>query len=77
MKRILPRNPTNWTTGGDPVRECPPKPGYIDGPAGISHSQGNRGRNTGVSLTNFMETICFVIRAAYLSTGLLACDLAC
>ena len=24
MKRILPRNPTNWTTGGDPVRECPP-----------------------------------------------------
>ena len=33
--------------------------------------------NTGVSLTNFMETMCFVIRAAYLSTRLLACDLTC
>ena len=38
VKRILARNPTNWTTGGDPVREFPPEPGYIDGPAGISNS---------------------------------------
>ena len=39
MKRILPtsRNPTKWTTGGDPVREFPPESGYIDGPAGISN----------------------------------------
>ena len=34
VKRILPRNPTNWTTGGDPVREFPPEPGYIDGLGG-------------------------------------------
>ena len=58
------------------VDQVSPPTWYIDaGPAGISHSQGNRGCNLGINLTKVMETTCFVIQAAYPCTGLLACDL--
>ena len=41
MKRILPRHPTNWTTGGDPVRSgVPPKCPFGETPWNTSFWKG-------------------------------------